>query len=121
MTARDIVQERRGKAKTACYEIVDRRSRPMMLTVFLEDGGFTSIGYGHLYGVRKTAKGLNIHFSRHIVTVEGRNLGVIHEGLTDHRVTFLRASGSEKSGSENVVVSRIVVEDGRHSDTKSKE
>ena len=121
MTARDIVQERRGKAKTACYEIVDRRSRPMMLTVFLEDGGFTSIGYGHLYGVKKTAKGLKIHFSRHIVTLEGRNLSVIHEGLTDHRVTFLRASGSEGQGGDDVVVTRIVVEEGRCSDKQSKE
>ncbi len=80
----------------------------------LRTGDSVSFAYSHAYSVRAEGKGkLLLTFTGHTVTIEGRNLGRLHDYLDAHRATRVREGDTRRAEFEAdsaEVVERIVVE-----------
>lgn len=91
-TIADIIQERRGKKTAECFQIVDRGSRPLMLTVERVERPNLILSYQHFYMAQITPQRTQIDadFREKVLLIQGRELLPIFEGLSDHRITYLR-------------------------------
>tara|TARA_R110002049_G_scaffold7179_7_gene42634 strand:+ start:653 stop:1015 length:363 start_codon:yes stop_codon:yes gene_type:complete len=88
----DIIQERRGKKTHLCFQIVDGRSSPQMLTVKRIDRADVMLSYASFAAAELTDDESRIEgdFHSRMITVVGFSLAEVFEGLSDHRVTYLR-------------------------------
>ena len=80
----------------------------------LRTGDSVSFEYSHHYSTHAEGRGtLRVTFTGHVVTIEGRNLGRLHDYLDEHRASKVREGDSHRAefaaeGAE--VVERIVIE-----------
>ncbi|MCB1098954.1 MAG: hypothetical protein KDN22_25505 [Verrucomicrobiae bacterium] len=89
--SRDIIQERKGKICTVCYEIVDKRSAPEFLTLKFRDRFDDMFPYRLMKRATQIDEShLRIVFSEELVIVKGVQLEPILLGLSNARITFLR-------------------------------
>lgn len=91
-TIADIIQEKRGKETADCYQIVDGRSRPQMLTVERITASNFLLAYQNFDIARLNAEHSKIdaEFREKLLIIHGSGLEPIFEGLSDHRITYLR-------------------------------
>lgn len=92
MGIREILNEREGAGASAEYEIISGKGRMKMITFLKRDGSIHCANYAYLHGVVGSASELRLDFARYMVVIKGSLLNQIHQGLADHRVTFLRES-----------------------------
>lgn len=73
-------------------------NRPLLSVRFCKrDGTAWSFAYAHGYSILADGRGkLVVTFSGHTVTVEGRNLGRVHDYLDAHRLAALREADSPR-------------------------
>ncbi|MCA9217421.1 MAG: hypothetical protein KDB27_30340 [Planctomycetales bacterium] len=92
---------------------IDPQARPAnaLLDFWKSDGDQRSFAYSHLYDVEfKRSEGIILTFSEHQITVRGRRLDKIYQGLKRHRVVFVwEASTQEEFTAEEeaTIVSEI--------------
>ena len=86
----DIVQERKGKISTVCYEVVDKQVAPECLTLKFRGGIVEVLPYRLMMrATRSEATHLEISFAHLSVLIEGEGLEPILAGLSDARVTYI--------------------------------
>lgn len=91
-TAADIILDRRKKQISECYESVNERNRPQMLIIERNQCSDLLLSYQTLVtaSLDEEATRLEATFHGKTLVVHGQGLKVIFEGLSNHRITFLR-------------------------------
>ena len=117
MGIREILNDREGAGTSDEYEIISGRGRMKMVTFLKRDGSIHCANYSYLHGVGGGANEIRLDFARYMVVIKGANLQQIHQGLADHRVTFLRESDPDRLlPNDRVRIDQILILHGKRGD-----
>jgi len=110
-TVADIIQERRGKKTTECFQIVDGRSRPQMLTVERISEASVLLSYHNFNTAKINAdqSKIDAEFRDKLLVIQGHELAPIFAGLSDHRVTYVRELPPEAFISQTPAIRKILI------------
>lgn len=99
-----------GDPRAAYGLVAAGEANPPMVEFRGHDGRCLSVPYSRLLSIElRPDRGMALEFPDHQITVRGRNLRVLYEALTRHRVTYVQEGDIDTVPEDDPFVDRIVI------------
>ena len=99
-----------GDPRAAFGLVAAGEESPPMVGFRGHDGRCLAVPYARLLSIEfRPERGITLEFPEHQVWVRGRNLRLLYEALSRHRVTFVQEGDLDTVSEDDPFVDRIVI------------